>query len=135
MRKGSESIMISQTRTYRELEYFEKDIVEILVEDFGRDKETAVNIVNEYRVILDALSDGHESSYSFAKMFDEAYSTGASGQSWFDNILNYLIESVLEIREFADYINERGVPLTTWLEQIETINHKKYAYSEMKYFP
>jgi hypothetical protein len=80
--------MESMIRTYQDFDYFEKHIIEILSEDYGRDQKIAVDIINEYSEILKLLNDGHESANAFAEMFNDAYRSGTSGKAWLDNIAN-----------------------------------------------
>ncbi|MGG3471620.1 hypothetical protein ABES02_29655 [Neobacillus pocheonensis] len=114
-------------RTYQDLDYFEKHIVEILKEDYGRDQQSAVDIVNEYMDILQLLNDGHESANSFAEMFDDAYRSGTSGQAWMDNISNYLLENVTEIKSFLEFLETQNTPMTIRPDGVFVIKGKPYV--------
>jgi hypothetical protein len=80
--------MKSKIRTYQELDYFEKHIVDLLEKIHARDREDAVRILNEYRDVLNVLRDGQESANTFAEIFDDADKIGTSGDNWIDNMFS-----------------------------------------------
>ncbi|MWC27922.1 hypothetical protein [Paenibacillus sp. MMS18-CY102] len=118
--------MESTIRTFQNLSYFEKHIVQILKSSYLHSEDQAIHILNEYSNILAALKDGHESANAFAEMFDHAYRKGTSGFNWMDNIIDSLMREVDEIHSFKADLDKAGSRLMFRYEGNATINNKNY---------
>lgn len=118
--------MTSMIRPYQDLNYFEKHIVEILMDEFNRTQIVSVSIVNEYQEILKLLDDGHESANTFAHLFNDAYSSGTSEKTWLNNIFNFLYTNTEEIRLFEKLLKDNNSLLILYLEGITALEGKSY---------
>lgn len=114
-------------RTFHELDYFERHIFDVLIEEFGRNKEEALTILNEYANLLKILKDEHETAYSFAEIFDDAYRSGTSATAWLDNIVNHLIKSAPEIEAYCEFLSQNNAKFFWMIDGTIMLNQKKYV--------